>query len=74
MSEYRTTDLNLAAFLVARGHGLLRVTPMPGSHQRAFCFAPGTKSEADEYYQGAQVGARTFANALRDLKARIRET
>jgi hypothetical protein len=38
-----------------------------------FAFPAGVEDDAKAYYAGASVGARAFANALRDLKTLIRE-
>ena len=70
--SYSTTDLNLAAFLMARGLPLLR-TESAGGMRKVFWFGPEARDLAAEFYQDATVPARAFANALRDLKTRLRE-
>ncbi len=65
---YSTTDLNLAAFLMARGLPLLR-TESAGGFRKTFWFSPEARGLAAEFYQNAPVPARSFTNALRDLKA-----
>jgi len=70
--RFRTSDLNQAAFLLSRGFSLLNVEPSP-DRRRVFCFPEEAAEEAKAFYQNATVSARAFANALRDLKALIRE-
>ena len=72
-SQYSTTDLALAAFLVALGHPLLSVGGQEG-HRRVFWFPQAANEVAETFYRNAHVPGRTFANALRDLKTLIRET
>jgi hypothetical protein len=69
-SAFQTTDLNVAAFLLSRGHSLLGTE---GTARRTFHFAASVAEDAKGYFQGATVPARAFANALRDLKAMVRE-
>lgn len=71
-ADFETTDLGLAAFLVAQGHALRDVGGMSGG-RRVFRFATDAREEAPGFYTGAPVPARAYANALRDLKALIRE-
>jgi hypothetical protein len=70
--EHATTDLSCAAFLMARGHPLLRVERQP-SGRCVFHFPAAAREDAQGFYAGAQVPARGFANALRDLKTLTRE-
>jgi len=71
-TEYHiTTDLSCAAFLMARGHPLLRVERQPNG--RCVFYFPAqlaTRHKASTRGSGA---ARAFANALRDLKTLTRE-
>ena len=67
---YSTTDLNLAAFLLARGLPLLKTD---GGSRKTFHFSVEARDLAPEFYQNVLVPVRTFANALRDLKTRLRE-
>jgi hypothetical protein len=69
-TDFETSDLSLAAFLVSRGHALLRVE---GQGRKTFSFPVEAREQAEKFYQGATVPARAFANALKDLKALIRE-
>jgi hypothetical protein len=72
IAGFQTTDLSLAAFLLSRGHALLHVGSVGGG-RRVFSFPIAVRNEAQAFYQNAAVPARAFANALRDLKALIRE-
>jgi hypothetical protein len=71
--SYQTTDLNGAAFLVARDVPLLRVERQPSGGRCTFHFPADAADAAQTFYQGATVPARAFANALRDLKTLTRE-
>ena len=71
--DHATTDLGCAAFLMARGHPLARVERQPESYRCTFYFAVEARDDAQSFYKGAQVSARAFANALRDLKTLTRE-
>jgi len=69
---YATTDLSLAAFLLARGQpldGVSREGP-----RCVFSFPDAARELAPSFYASATVPARAYANALRDLKTLIRET
>jgi len=66
--SYSTSDLNLAAFLMARGLPLLK-TESAGGFRKMFWFSPEARDVAAEFYQNAPVPSRSFTNALRDLKA-----
>jgi hypothetical protein len=68
---FHTTDLNLAAYLITLGHPLTRVDGLPGQ-RRTFHFPPTAVPDTASFYQHGIVPARAFANALRDLKTRIR--
>lgn len=68
--EFTTTDLGVAAFLLAKGHALLRLGAA-GGRRKVFCFPPGVRAVAATFYQDALVPARSFANAIRDLKAQV---
>ena len=71
--QYSTTDLALAAFLVALGHPLLSVGRHEG-YRRVFRFPQVASEVAATFYRNAHVPGRAFASALRDLKTLIRET
>jgi hypothetical protein len=70
-TDYTTSDLGLAAFLIVRGYPLTDVGGAPGG-RRTFHFPVSAHEEAGGFYRGAAVPARTYANALRDLKALVR--
>jgi hypothetical protein len=70
--HHTTTDLSCAAFLMARGHPLLRTERQPNG-RCTFTFPAAARDDAQAFYAGAQVPARGFANALRDLKTLTRE-
>jgi hypothetical protein len=65
-----TSDLGQAAFLLARGHPLSRITGPPGG-RRVFLFPAAAQPDADDYFAGGQAPARALVNALRDLKASV---
>lgn len=69
---YKTSDLALAAFLLASGFALLEIERVEGDYRRVFHFPHEARPVAAEYFRGAQVPARAFANAMRDLKAQVR--
>ena len=63
---YSTTSLNLAAYLLARGH---KVTVTGASQSKEFRFDSETvESDAEAYYQNALIEARLYSAALSDLK------
>ncbi len=68
--EYSTSDLGLAAFLLALGHPLLDLRGSPG-HPRSFVFPVAAAAAAPSYFAGATVEARKYAAAIRDLKGLI---
>ncbi len=70
-SEFQTSDLGLAAFLLARDFVLLGISDT-GNRRRVFRFPAAAHAVAQGYYQNVQVPARTFFNAVRDLKAQVR--
>ncbi len=71
MRELLISDIQVAAFLIARGHNLLDVRP-DGTAHGIFVFPGEFKKEADEFFQDGEVSARKFGNAIRELKARVR--
>jgi len=66
----QTTDLDCAAYLVAKGH-------VPQSIQKAggefsvFTFSADAAVNQAHYYDGASVVAKDFAAALRQLKRQM---
>ena len=68
LPEFQTSDLGIAAFLLAQGVPLLRV--LPGREwKRTFCFPASAREQAGEYWRGATIPARAFFNAIHDLKS-----
>jgi hypothetical protein len=66
-SSFLTSDLNLAAYLLATGHRLLGLEGPAG--RRSFVFARVPQDAVAAYFADAHVSARQLLNALRDLKA-----
>ncbi len=72
MKETRISDLQLAAYLVAQGHRVVRVEGPPG--RREFVFLDLPTEAVMTYYAGAdQVSARKLFAAFRDLKGLTRQ-
>lgn len=67
--NYTTTDLSLSAFLIARGHRLVRIEG--AAHRRQFIFEHGAHSDSARFFLNEPIGARDFASALRQLKVAI---
>ena len=67
---FRTSDLHLAAFLVARGWELAHIDMLPRG-RGVFLFPKDAQADAQEFFQGGQVVALKFAYAVKDLKTRI---
>ena len=75
LSHWQTTDLGLAAFIVAHG---LPISIVPGENPTALCrFASSPSDRLDEailnWGRGGQVEAAVFWGILNDLKRRIHE-
>jgi uncharacterized protein DUF5659 len=70
-TEYRTHDLHVAAFLMARGHRLIAVDET-GRGRVAFVFASG-REDAPKFFLGEPIPARDFAAALRTLKSALHQ-
>ena len=68
--SYKTTDLNVSAFLVARDHRLLDVEGDTPS-RRTFVFEEAARADVQAYFRDEPVGARTFAAALKSLKSAV---
>jgi len=66
IAAYLTSDLNLAAYLLALDYPLRGLNGPPG--QRAFTFANVAEKDVEAFYAGAKVDARKLLGALRDLK------
>ncbi len=68
LSEFQTSDLGIAAFLLAQGVPLLGV--LPGREWKSvFRFPASAQETAGAYWRGAVVPARVFFNAIHDLKS-----
>ena len=65
-SEFPTSDIHLAAYLLATDHPLRRLEGSPG--QKSFVFGNVTEADVQAFYAGAPSDARKVLNALRDLK------
>jgi hypothetical protein len=66
---YRTTDLNVSAFLLATGHQLVGLEGT--GQQKMFLFHDGARDDVPKYFMGAKVTAREFAQALKTLKSAL---
>lgn len=67
MTEIKVSDLQLAAYLMARDHPLLRFEGPSG--RKMFVFGKVPEEEVFAYYQsGDRVSARKLFGAYRDLK------
>jgi len=73
VEDYSTHDLNLAAFLLSRGHPLRAVAREPGG-RCVFRFSITAREDAPGFLAKVAVPAWDYANALRSLKARVRES
>ncbi len=65
-ADFSTTDIHLAAYLLATDHPLRNLNGRPG--QRAFVFGSVTPEDVAGFYAGVKVDARKVLGALRDLK------
>ena len=69
--SYKTTELELASFLKARGHRLT-AAKMDGRFV-SFEFDPAASADADNYFTGAEISARDLFEAHRSLRALIQQ-
>ena len=69
--SYKTTELELASFLKARGHRLT-AAKMDGRFV-SFEFDPSASLDADNYFTGAETSARELFEAHRSLRALIQQ-
>jgi hypothetical protein len=75
-TTFTTTDLYLAAFLMARGHAV-RVVKLSGGATGARCqfvFPPTAEPDAAAFESGQAISAAGFADALKRLKGLIART
>ena len=68
---YKTTELELAAFLKARGHRL--VSAKLEGKVVAFDFSGDAAPDVESYFSGAEVAARELFEAHRSLRALIQQ-
>ena len=68
---YRTTELEIASFLKARGHRLVSAN-LDGRFV-AFEFDPAASSDVSAYFSGAETPARELFEAHRSLRALIQQ-
>ena len=71
MQHYSTTELEVAAFLKARGHRLLDATSH--GHLVSFSFEESAASDLDSYFAGIAVSARELFESHRSLRGLIRQ-
>jgi hypothetical protein len=70
-ADFVTSDIHLAAYLLATDHPLRRLNGSPG--QRAFVFGNVTEQDVQRFYAGAPSDARKVLGALRDLVVLLAE-
>jgi hypothetical protein len=70
MSEYRTTDVSVGAFLIARGHKLQDIEG-DSPTKRTFVFHEQARADVSRFFTNEAVGARDFAAALKTLKSAV---
>jgi hypothetical protein len=70
-TQYKTTELELASFLKARGHTLLRAQ-LKGRLVEFF-FPAQAENAVEDYFAGAQLSARALFEAHRSLRALIQQ-
>jgi hypothetical protein len=69
--HFATTDLGMAAYLIASGFKLLGLGSQ--GQRREFQFDAAAAQHTMEFYSDGPVKARSFASAIRDLKTLLRE-
>ena len=72
MSTYRTSELELAAYLKAKGHPLREAVPQ--GRIVMFFFDDGVAPDVDAYFAGAQIAAQDLFEAYRSLRMLIQQT
>ena len=70
-TQYKTTELELASFLRARGHKLLRAQ-LKGRLVE-FYFPAQAESAVEDYFAGTQLSARELFEAHRSLRALVQQ-
>jgi len=72
MTEFRTSELFLAAYLICKGHKMIDVIRSKGVMcYFIFISTEDLRKNRDSYYKGAQIKAIEFKNKIRDLKSMI---
>ena len=67
--KYETTDLNLASFLRCRGFNINDIKRESGRTTFVFDHSPELHHNILDFANDGPVGARSFCNTMRDLKA-----
>jgi len=70
-TQYKTTELELASFLKARGYRLLRAQLK--NRLVEFYFPASAESAVEDYFAGATLAARELFEAHRSLRALIQQ-
>jgi hypothetical protein len=75
IKEHKVRHLSVAAYLHLLGHRIIRFAPVPGKQFSDIIFAYDSKLAADQagYFEGAQVSALEYYEALTELKRSIQE-
>ena len=68
---YITTELDIAAFLVASGHKVLFAEPQGALVQ--FIFDPGVAGAVEEYFAGAALPVQEVFKAHRHLRTLVKQ-
>jgi len=71
MEAYCTSELEVAAFLKARGHRLIGAKP--NGRLVSFSFEGRAGSDVDSYFAGAEISARELFEAHRHLRTLIQQ-
>jgi hypothetical protein len=71
LQPYRTTELEIASFLKARGHRLT-AAKLDGRFV-SFEFDPAASTDVPTYFSGAETPARELFEAHRSLRAMIQQ-
>ena len=69
-SDYKTSDLNLAAFLVVKGFNCF-IEKEGKKGYFIFDETDELKETKSEYYGNSEIPVLDYKNALRDLKSRV---
>ena len=71
--SFETSDLNLTSFLCSRGFQIGDIRKDDSRTVFSFAESAELKTAILDYANDGQVGARSFSNTLRDLKALSRD-